>query len=169
MNKLEWEHVVPAENFGRAFSEWREGHPECVTSKGKTYKGRRCAEKVNVTYKYMQADLHNIFAAVGSVNAQRLNYKFTELPSAEVDFGTCAMKIDNKQAEPPIGARGRIARAHLYMDDAYKIFKLSSQQRKLMEAWDKMYPVSAWECTRNVRILQIQGNSNPYVTQRCVN
>jgi deoxyribonuclease-1 len=23
--KVEWEHVVPAENFGRTFSEWRDG------------------------------------------------------------------------------------------------------------------------------------------------
>ncbi len=23
--RIEWEHVVPAENFGRAFSEWRTG------------------------------------------------------------------------------------------------------------------------------------------------
>ncbi len=23
--KIEWEHIVPAENFGRSFSEWRDG------------------------------------------------------------------------------------------------------------------------------------------------
>lgn len=43
--KVEWEHVVPAENFGRAYSEWREGHAQCVDSKGKSFKGRKCAEK----------------------------------------------------------------------------------------------------------------------------
>ena len=26
--KVEWEHAVPAENFGRTFSEWRDGHKE---------------------------------------------------------------------------------------------------------------------------------------------
>ncbi len=26
---LNWEHVVPAENFGRSFVEWREGAPAC--------------------------------------------------------------------------------------------------------------------------------------------
>lgn len=31
--RLQWEHVVPAENFGRSFPEWREGNPECVTKK----------------------------------------------------------------------------------------------------------------------------------------
>jgi deoxyribonuclease-1 len=37
---LEWEHVVPAEAFGQAFPEWREGHPACVDSKGRRFKGR---------------------------------------------------------------------------------------------------------------------------------
>ena len=36
--RVEWEHVVPAENFGRSFVEWREGHPECVTKKVKAFK-----------------------------------------------------------------------------------------------------------------------------------
>ena len=39
--RMEWEHAVPAENFGRAFREWREGALVCVDSKGKPYKGRR--------------------------------------------------------------------------------------------------------------------------------
>ncbi|MFL7013674.1 HNH endonuclease family protein [Enterovibrio norvegicus] len=42
--KLEFEHAVPSENMGRTFAEWRDGHPRCITSTGKKYKGRRCAE-----------------------------------------------------------------------------------------------------------------------------
>ncbi|NYT46330.1 MAG: hypothetical protein H0A75_00020 [Candidatus Methanofishera endochildressiae] len=38
--KVEWEHVVPAELFGRSFSSWRYGDPACVTGKGQTYKGK---------------------------------------------------------------------------------------------------------------------------------
>ena len=34
--KIEWEHVVPAESFGRSFSEWRDGHKLCINSKSKT-------------------------------------------------------------------------------------------------------------------------------------
>lgn len=44
--KVEWEHVVPAENFGQAFAEWREGDAQCVDNRGKAFKGRKCAEKV---------------------------------------------------------------------------------------------------------------------------
>jgi deoxyribonuclease-1 len=32
--RLQWEHIVPAEHFGRSFPEWREGHPACVDNKG---------------------------------------------------------------------------------------------------------------------------------------
>jgi deoxyribonuclease-1 len=69
--RIEWEHVVPAENFGRTFSEWREGHPQCVNSKGKSFKGRNCASKVNEEYRLMQSDMYNLFPAIGAVNAIR--------------------------------------------------------------------------------------------------
>ena len=75
-SKVEWEHAVPAENFGRAFEEWREGHPQCV-SKGKSFKGRACAEKVNADYRYMQADMYNLFPAIGAVNAVRSNKQYS--------------------------------------------------------------------------------------------
>ena len=56
--RVEWEHVVPAENFGRSFAEWRNGNSQCVSKKGKSFKGGRCAEKMNVEYRYMQSDMH---------------------------------------------------------------------------------------------------------------
>jgi deoxyribonuclease-1 len=128
--KIEWEHVVPAENFGRTFSEWRDGDEQCTNSKGKAFKGRRCAEKVNTEYRYMQADMFNLYPAIGAVNALRSNYNFTMLPNAKSDFGSCAMKIDNRKAEPPEAARGRIARTYLYMDTAYKRYSMSKSQRQ---------------------------------------
>jgi len=144
--RIEWEHVVPAENLGRAFSEWREGHPECVSSKGKAFKGRKCAEKLVNEYRYMQADMHNLFPAIGSVNALRSNYSFTMLPEEKSDFGSCAMKIYSKKAEPPVGGgRGRIARTYLYMNSTYRAFNMSRKTRQLMDAWDRQYPVSEWE------------------------
>ncbi|MCJ8321797.1 MAG: endonuclease [Colwellia sp.] len=165
--KVEWEHVVPAENFGRTFSEWRDGHEQCVSSKGKAFKGRRCADKVNTEYRYMQADMFNLYPAIGAVNALRSNYNFTMLPSAKSDFGSCAMKIDNRKAEPPELARGRIARTYLYMEGAYKRYSMSKPQRQLMNAWDKMYPVDAWECTRAKKITSLQKSVNNIVESRC--
>ncbi|WP_354625290.1 endonuclease [Psychromonas sp. MME2] len=165
--KVEWEHVVPAENFGRTFSEWRDGDKQCVNSKGKAFKGRRCAEKVNQEYRYMQADMFNLYPAIGAVNALRSNYNFTMLPAAKNSFGSCAMKIENSKAEPPEAARGQISRTYLYMEDTYSRYRMSNQQRQLMNAWDKMYPVSAWECQRAKKIAALQKNSNHVVQSRC--
>jgi deoxyribonuclease-1 len=165
--KIEWEHVVPAENFGRTFSEWRDGNKQCINNKGKSFKGRKCAEKVNTEYRYMQADMFNLYPAIGAVNALRSNYNFTMLPSEDSDFGSCAMKIDNRKAEPPEAARGRIARTYLYMEGAYKRYKMSKSQRQLMNAWDKMYPVNAWECARAKKITSLQKSDNPVVNSRC--
>jgi deoxyribonuclease-1 len=166
--KLEWEHVVPAENFGRTFIEWREGDKACVNSKGKNFKGRRCAEKVNYEYRHMQADMFNLYPAIGAVNALRSNYNFTMLSGEESDFGSCKMKIENRKAEPPERARGRIARTYMYMEQTYPRYNMSRQQRQLMTAWDKMYPVNEWECKRAKKITSLQGGDNNVVKLRCM-
>jgi deoxyribonuclease-1 len=165
--KIEWEHVVPAQNFGQAFPEWRDGHGGCVNSKGKSFKGRKCAEKINSEYRYMQSDMHNLFPAIGAVNALRSNYNFTMLPAAKSDFGSCDMRIDDRKAQPPETARGIIARTYMYMEQTYPKYKMSKQQSQLMQAWDKQYPVLAWECERSRRIEKLQGNANRIVDSRC--
>ena len=166
--KVEWEHVVPAENFGQAFPEWREGDAQCVDKKGKVFKGRKCVEKVNREYRLMQSDMYNLYPAIGAVNALRQNYNFQMLPGEEPDFGSCGMKIADRRAEPPIRARGQIARTYKYMADAYAPrYRMSRQQAQLMDAWDRMYPVDAWECTRAKRIENLQGNENPFVKRPC--
>lgn len=165
--RVEWEHVVPAENFGRNFNEWRSGHEQCVNSKGKAYKGRRCAEKINLEYRYMQADMYNLYPAIGSVNASRSNYNFVMLGNIENSFGSCEFKVTNKKAEPPEASRGIIARAYLYMDSSYANYSMSRQQRQLMNAWHNSHPVEPWECERTERIKAIQGNENKIVQESC--
>jgi deoxyribonuclease-1 len=166
--RVEWEHVVPAENFGRSFTEWRGGHKKCVNSKGKSFKGRRCAEKINPEYRLMQSDMYNLYPAIGAVNAMRSNYNFVALVDKTSDFGSCNMKIHNRKAEPPKDSRGRIARTYLYMDVTYKRYSMSKSQTQLMNAWDKMHPVSDWECKRAKRIKELQGNTNEILNQRCL-
>jgi deoxyribonuclease-1 len=115
----------------------------------------------------MQSDLYNLFPAIGAVNAMRSNYNFTMLPDERSDFGSCQMKIDNRKAEPPITARGRIARTYFYMEQAYSRYSMSKSQRQLMSAWDKQFPVSSWECKRAKRIEKLQGNVNNVIKTRC--
>lgn len=165
--RLEWEHVVPAENFGRHFSDWRTGNVKCVNSKGKPYKGRRCAEKVNAKFRYMQADMYNLYPAIGAVNASRSNYNFTMLSAMANSFGSCEMKIRDKKAQPPKDSRGAISRAYLYMEQTYPTYKMSRQQRQLMNAWNRSYPANAWECKRAERIKKLQKNDNLILQQSC--
>ncbi|MCR5260021.1 MAG: endonuclease [Desulfovibrio sp.] len=167
-SRLEWEHAVPAENFGRAFAEWREGAPQCVKN-GRPFKGRKCAE-TNQLFAFMEADMHNLHPSIGAVNAVRKNYRYTQFNEhAPNTFGSCAMKVDpqTRQAEPPDMAKGRVARSMLYMDWAYPAFNLSDQQRRLMEIWDRQFPPDRLECVREKRIKQIQGNGNPFVERAC--
>lgn len=165
--KVEWEHVVPAENFGQAFIEWRQGDESCVKNNGKPFKGRACAEKANREFRFMQADLYNLYPAIGAVNAARSNYRYTMLPEAASSFGSCPMKISGRAVEPPEYTRGAIARTMLYMQQSYPKYKMSSAQQKLMDAWNAMYPVDRWECLRAQRIERIQGNENVFVKEAC--
>ncbi len=164
--KVEWEHAVPAENFGRAFPEWRDGAPMCV-SKGKAFKGRNCARKASPEFRFMEADMYNLFPAVGAVNAVRGNKQYSELPGAPSSFGQCPAKVDGNRFEPPRQAKGELARAALYMDREYPAYRLSRQQRQLFEAWSRQDPVDQWECTRTRRIERLQGNENTVVKSLC--
>lgn len=164
--RIEWEHAVPVENFGRAFKEWREGDPVCV-SKGKAYKGRKCASKANPEFREMEADMYNLFPSIGSVNAARGNRRYAELPEIEPGFGSCSAKVKGKMFEPPDRAKGQVARAGLYMDKRYPKFRLSTQQKKLLIAWDKRFPPDKNECERARRIRKIQKDENTFITEAC--
>lgn len=171
--RTEIEHVLPAENFGRSFTEWRVGHRKCIDNNGKAFKGRRCAEYTNHQYRLLQSDLYNLVPAIGAVNAARQNFNFTMIAKSNNSkyrtFGSCSMLIDSRsrKAQPPKHSRGSIARTYLYMDSAYSMYSMSRQQKKLMLAWDRMYPVSRWECYRAEIIKSLQGNVNLIMQSRC--
>jgi len=172
--RIEWEHVVPAYAFGITFPYWVEPgedpHPDCVDKKGKPMKNRDCTEKNSQLFRYMQADLHNLRPAIGSVNGLRSNYSFALIPGEDREFGACDMEIDsgNKRAEPPERIRGDIGRTYLYMASAYPdVPFLSAAEIRMMEAWAASDPVDAWECERERLIAKMQGNRNAVVKTVC--
>ncbi|MFA9374428.1 MAG: endonuclease [Poseidonibacter sp.] len=165
--RIEWEHVVPAENFGRTFVQWREGDPACIDKRGNSYKGRKCASKTSKEYKYMQADMYNLFPAIGSVNALRSNFGFVASSSSNKTLGECKMIIANKEVVPTNRSKGIIARTYLYMDISYDNFSISKKDKKLFQAWNKMYPITKQECQRAKLIKKIQGNTNIILEREC--
>lgn len=91
------------------------------------------------------------------------------LPDEKPDFGS-ADEDFRPESRAAVRARGQIARTYKYMAAAYgPRYQMSRQQTQLMDAWDKMYPVDAWECTRARRIKALQGNGNPFVELACQN
>ncbi len=166
--RVEWEHVVPAENFGREFIEWKYGSSACFDN-GRKFRGRNCAEHANREFRLMHADMYNLFPSIGAVNKLRSNYPYTEFGSGvKSTFGSCEMKIRHKKAEPPAASRGEIARAVLYMNWAYPDrVKLKSSYLEMMKRWNTRYKVSAWECLRAKRIKALQGNANPFIEEAC--
>ncbi|MCX8649713.1 endonuclease [Gilliamella sp. B2776] len=152
--RIEWEHVMPAENFGRHLQCWRDG-------------GRsKCKKDPN--FNEMEGDLHNLQPSIGEVNGDRSNYRYSQFTKEFTQYGKCKSAVDfkDRKFQPRDEIRGTIARTYFYMSDKYNI-NLSSSEYKLMQAWDKMYPPNAWECERNTLIKQIQGNDNKFITQQC--
>ena len=162
--RIEWEHIVPAEAFGRSFPEWRDGDPACVDNGNSPFNGRNCARKVAVEFRYMEADMYNLVPAVGEINGDRSNFSYGIIPGEPREYGPCDFEIENRKAEPREEIRGDIARTYFYMDWAYPGRGIiSDKNRKLFEAWDKGDPADPWEIERCKRIENIQGNENPFV------
>ena len=163
--RIEWEHIVPASQFGHSFPEWNEGHPECQSPDGKKYRGRKCARKMSQEFRMMEADLYNLVPAVGEVNMMRGNLAMRTLGPQEDFESVCSLKIGSNGVEPSDSLKGFIARTYLYMDRAYPQTRiLTETMKEQMRAWDKKFPTTTLELTRARRIAQIQGNINPFVT-----
>lgn len=170
--RMEWEHIVPAENFGRTFPEWSKGHKNCTSNKGKKYKGRSCAEQESEAFRYMYTDMYNLYPSVGLVNYLRGNFNFTQFSkqdNVKNIFGSCEMKISRNKAEPPDNVKGLIARTYFYMEQTYPRYKIGEPMRAILKTWNKIYPVTRWECKRAYRIEKIQGNANKIVKAKCQN
>ncbi|PCO04127.1 YHYH domain-containing protein [Microbulbifer flavimaris] len=158
-SRIEWEHVVPAWVIGHQRQCWQRG-------------GRRDCTRSDSLFAMAEADLHNLVPAIGELNGDRSNYRFTEFGSGggypSGQYGAVEFRVDFKQraVEPPRHRRGDIARTYFYMAETYDL-AISRAQLKLFEVWDRADPVDPTECERDRRIAAVQGNHNPYVVSAC--
>lgn len=155
--RIEAEHIMPAHEFGEKRDCWKNGG------------NRQNCQLNDNTFALMEGDLHNLYPSVGEVNGRRSNYKFAlNIRNPKNYFGKCQMRIDSKRqrAEPPARSRGIVARAYLYMADRYSI-ALDSEHENLFNRWNKEYAPDKNECLWNELVTKIQGNDNPFITQKC--
>ena len=151
--RIEWEHVMPAYDFGRQRQCWQKG-------------GRRHCRATDPVFRRAEADLINLVPSVDEVNGDRSNLRYGMATSARAyQYGQCSAKVDFEADvfQPPTNQRGNVARTYWYMRDEYGI-RISRQQQQLFKAWAKQDPVDAWERERNRRIAAIQGHGNPHVS-----
>ncbi|MBC8945429.1 MULTISPECIES: endonuclease [Xenorhabdus] len=151
--RIEWEHIVPAWVFGHQRQCWQNG-------------GRKNCIENDPVFRAIESDMHNLAPSIGEVNGDRSNLSYgmasQNLPNM---YGACSSKVDFKLRlfEPRDKVKGMVARVYFYMHDRYNL-TMSRQQQQLMMAWDRQYPVEAWEQERDNRIARIMGHHNPFVT-----
>lgn len=150
--RIEWEHVVPAQQFGVGRACWRQG-------------GREQCGYTDQTFRQMEADLFNLKPALGEVNGDRAHFRFAELPEIPAQHGACPVRIDFKRqlAQPRAEIRGDIARIYFYMADRYQL-KLSDAEQQLFLRWHQQDPVDDRELALMRRTAQHMGHQNEFVS-----
>ncbi len=149
--KVEWEHITPASWFVTVNDEihnaWFEGHEKCITSSGKVYKGRKCAEKVSPLFNQMEADMYNLVPVIGALNAMRSDKPFAIIDGEEREFGeTIDMEITSKEVEVMPSKRGNVARVMLYMNSKYGVqFPDHNNTVEMLKVWIELDPEDEWE------------------------
>ena len=162
---IEWEHVVPAYWFRTADpfikQSWDEGHPKCITSAGKVYKGRTCVKKVSPLFKQMEADMYNLEPALGSLNAIRSDSNFGLIDGEDRPFGALIdfeTDRDKDIIEPTDSIRGKVARIMIYMNKKYGVqFPNHNKTSELMQEWNLQYQMTPWEMRKREILKETYG------------
>ena len=134
-----------------------------VTRKLKCGDRERCRHN-SPRFNYIESDMHNLYPARKDVNQTRGAFPFAMIEGEEHFYQGCDFEVDfrRRQVEPRPEARGRIARAMLYMADEYDL-EIYRRQRKLLERWHHQYLPDEEERRRNRIIARLQGKPNPYI------
>jgi len=149
--RIEWEHVVPAWVIGHQRHCWQQGgRPNCARN--------------DPLFQRAEADLHNLFPAIGEINGDRSQFSFAWLSQPPHQYGQCQTVIDFKARKvmPRKEVRGTVARVYFYMSERYGL-QLSAQDKKLFDAWHRAYPPSEEEKRLNQRVACVMGHGNHFV------
>lgn len=155
-SRIEWEHVVPASDFGRQRACWREG-------------GRDNCSDTDPVFSAMEGDPYNLLPVVGEINGDRGNLPYGMLRDDEgAGYGQCGSRVDFKARVfmPRADARGDVARIYEYFGERYGL-RISRQQQQLFAAWSRSDPADTRECRRAERIAAATGQVNKVLTKAC--
>lgn len=115
-----------------------------------------------------KSDLHHLFPVDMKANSTRGNNPFAEV-AGKATHANCqdsmignAIGTNIRSFEPPVEHRGNVARAIYYFSTRYKM-NIEATEAKYLKKWSAEDPVDQAELERNEKIMQLQGNRNPFV------
>jgi hypothetical protein len=113
-----------------------------------------------------KTDLHHLYPTASFANSARGNHPFSIIKNGDTVCGTSFKgKIPNTDItafQPPSHHKGNVARAMFYISVRYKM-RIDPMQEATFRKWHESDPVDSFEIIRNLKIKEIQGNTNPFI------
>ena len=117
--------------------------------------------KSNADFNTIKQDLHGRFPVTTKSELDRRRTLFGDLPDNIAPDAECGYQQSFQVFEPPLHAKGDVARAMLYLYDRYKLPLIGTLE--MYQRWNREDPVSEEEKQRNDDIEKVQGNRNPFI------
>lgn len=167
-------------------------HSQLVNCEHTWPQSKFVAAKGSHEFIRQKTDLHHIFSTDNPINSLRSNFEFAEVNPKGAKISTCThiandggpneegntkrggmlgepIPVDGishpagtKMFEPPVGFKGRIARALFYFSTRYNA-GMSKLQEHYLRQWHEQEPVTEDEMKRNDLAYQVSGIRNPFV------
>ncbi len=120
---------------------------------------RQC--KQNNQYRQIASDMHNMIPVRSRTEMGRRNARYEDLGKS-VSADECGIRRSAQFFEPPARVKGDVARTLAYMVDTYNLPWLGSSA--VLKEWNRLDPPDDRELTRHRRVVEIQGNDNPFIS-----
>lgn len=120
----------------------------------------------------MRSDLHHLMATFIWPNGVRGNLPFGEVRGRGDYSNDAGARRGQGVFEPPDAVKGRVARALLYFYTRYNDRNISNgafgddfwnTKLDMILRWNRQFPPTDWERSRNDAVEKFQGNRNPFV------
>ena len=114
-----------------------------------------------------KSDLHHLFPTDSEMNSKRSSYRFglVERPREALKCQQSELGESHGGGtvfQPPVRARGNIARALFYFSVRYEM-AIGEEEEAALREWNRADPPDQAERGRNEEIQKQQGNRNPFV------
>jgi deoxyribonuclease-1 len=125
---------------------------------------RNQCRRHSAAFNQIEADMHNMYPARRDLNHERGSLSFGMIHGEEREFRHYDFEVDfqRRVIEPTLESRGNIARAMIYMADAYGL-RIFNKQFEVLKNWNELDPPSEREVLRNDLIESVQGNRNHFI------